>query len=346
MAQPFPQEDLDFIEQKTEGLWEEMRGQRIFISGGTGFFGVWLLESLLHAHHSHGLDLRATVLSRSPEAFRQSKPHLALDPAITLLGGDVRNFAFPEGEFKYVIHAATETYAREGSGGPVELLGTILGGTERVLQFAASHGARKFLLTSSGAVYGAQPASIAHIPEDYAGAPNQLAASSIYAEGKRAAETLCAAYGRTYAIECKIARCFAFVGPHLPLDAHFAIGNFIRDALRGDAISVNGDGTPLRSYMYAADLAIWLWWMLFRAPAQEAFNVGSPQAVSILELAHTVRNVLGSKAEVRVARAALSDAPAQQYVPSIQKAALRLGLKCEVSLEESIRRTAAWHGWR
>ena len=184
------------------------------------------------------------------------------------------------------------------------------------------------------------------MPEEYAGGPNPLDAGSVYGEGKRAAELLCALYSATHGMECKIARCFAFVGPHLPLNAHFAIGNFIRDAMRGDVIHVQGDGTPMRSYMYAADLTIWLWTMLFRAPSPEAFNVGSDQAVSILELAQIVAATLGSTAGVQVAQQAEPGTPARQYVPNISKAQQQLGLQCHISLEDAIRRTAAWHGYR
>ena len=168
---------------------------------------------------------------------------------------------------------------------------------------------------------------------------------SEYAEGKRAAEAMCTLYSNKYGIECKIARGFAFVGPHLPLDAHFAIGNFIRDAMRGIAIEVNGDGTSKRSYMYAADLAIWLWTILLRGPANQVFNVGSDQAISILKLAQAVAAAIGSPAAVRVAQRAKDGAEVQQYVPSISKAQRDLGLKCEVALEDAIRRTVAWHGY-
>lgn len=351
MAAPLSTIDLDHILAHTRELWSEMRGQRIFITGGTGFFGCWLVESFLHANRVEKLAAHATVLTRNPAAFAEKCPHLASDPAISLLAGDVRDFTFPDGEFRYVVHAATETSAKQGSAGPMEMLKTIVRGTERTLQFAAAHGTQKFLLTSSGAVYGPQPASITHIPEEYAGGPNPLDRTSVYGEGKRAAELLCALYSATYEMEgkgmkCKIARCFAFVGPRLPLDAHFAIGNFIRDAMRGDVIHVHGDGTPVRSYMYAADLMIWLWTMLFRAPAMEAFNVGSEQAVSILELAHAVAAVLGSKADVQVALEPEPGAPVRQYVPSTRKAEQQLGLQCRISLEDAIRRTAAWHGYR
>jgi dTDP-glucose 4,6-dehydratase len=346
MAAPLSALDLDLVLAHTLELWREMRGQRIFVTGGTGFFGCWLVESFCHANRILGLGAEMKILTRNPGAFARKCPHLASDAAIALLSGDVKDFTYPDGEFKYVIHAATEAGAKQATENPIEMLATILRGTERTLDFAAAHGTRKFLLVSSGAVYGKQPPSITHLSEDYAGAPDPLRCESVYSEGKRAAESMCAVYGARHGIECKIARCFAFVGPHLPLDAHFAIGNFIRDAMRGDSIVVNGDGTPKRSYMYAADLAIWLWSILFRAPAMEAFNVGSDRAIGILELAYAVNAAIGSKANVRVAQEAVAGARAPQYVPSIEKAKQQLGLKCEVSLEDAIRRTAAWHGHR
>lgn len=338
-------QDVNAVLQRTGDLWEEMRGSRLFLTGGTGFFGRWLLESLLAANRAGGLSIQATVLTRNPETFRQSCPHLALDSAITLWGGDVRDFRFPSGEFRYVIHAATDTWMRQETGGSVGLLETILGGTERALQFASTHGTQKFLLTSSGAVYGPQPPAITHLSEEYSGAPNPLLVESAYAEGKRAAEALCTVYGDHYSMACKIARCFAFVGPYFPLDQHFAIGSFIQDALQGREIHVHGDGTPRRSYMYAADLARWLWTILLRAPAHQAYNVGSGESISIEELACTVQRTLGCAAGVKIAKKAIEGAPVLQYVPCIQKAELHLGLRCDVTLEEGIRRTAQSHGW-
>jgi dTDP-glucose 4,6-dehydratase len=339
-------QDLALIASNTPDLWGELCGQRLFLTGGTGFFGCWLVESFCYMNRLLRLGSEMTILTRNPDAFAQKCPHLASDPAITLLAGDVRDFTYPEGDFKFVIHAATEASAKQAAENSIGMLETILRGTERTLNFAATHGTQKLLLASSGAVYGIQPPSITHLSEDYAGAPNPLKSESAYSEGKRAAELMCAVYGAKHGIECKIARCFAFVGPYLPLDAHFAVGNFIRDAMGGEAIEVNGDGTPKRSYMYAADLAIWLWTILFRAPAMEAFNVGSDHAISILELAHAVKAAIGSKAQVRVAQEVVFGAPARQYVPSIKKAEQQLGLKCEVALEDAIRRTATWHGHR
>jgi len=347
MAAPISDVDLDLILAETRELWAEMRGERIFITGGTGFFGCWLVESFCHVNRALGLGARATVLSRDPAKFAAKCPHLAGDAAITLHAGDVRDFEFPAGEFKYAIHAATESGSKQGAEEPLEMLSTILAGTERALKFAAQCGARKFLLTSSGAVYGRQPPGLTHVPESYLGGPDPLDGASVYAEGKRASELMCALYGKAAAakgaeFEAKIARCWAFVGPHLPLDAHFAIGNFIGDVLAGQPIAIGGDGTPRRSYLYAADLAIWLWTMLFRAPALMPINVGSRRDVSIRELAEAVAATLAPATEIRVAKQAVAGAAPARYVPSVVRAEELLGLRETVGLEEAIRRTAAW----
>ena len=328
-----------------------MRGERLFVTGGTGFFGCWLVESFCHVNRELGLGARATVLTRDSAKFAAKCPHLASDPAITVHVGDVRDFDFPAGEFRYVIHAATEASAKQAAEEPLEMLSTILAGTQRTLQFAAACEARKFLLTSSGAVYGRQPAEMTHVPESYMGAPDPLDAASVYSEGKRASELMCALHQKAarekgVEFEAKIARCWAFCGPHLSLDAHFAIGNFIGDVLAGRPISIGGDGTPRRSYLYAADLAIWLWTMLFRAPALVPINVGSAHDVSILDLARIVAATLNPATEILVAKQAVPGVAPARYVPSVARAEELLGLRETVDLEESIRRTAAWHRLR
>jgi nucleoside-diphosphate-sugar epimerase len=342
-VKPLPQQDLELIVEHTAPLWEEVRGQRIFLTGGTGFFGCWLVESFCYVNRLLGLGAEATILTRNPEAFARKSPHLASDKAVKLLAGDVRNFLFPEQEFRYVVHAATDASAKLAAATPLEMLSTIVAGTERALEFATTHRTRKFLLTSSGAVYGKQPAGLTHVPESYGGAPDPLDAANVYAEGKRTAELLCALYQRTDGLECKIARCWAFCGPHLPLDQHFAIGNFIGDVLADRPIQILGDGTARRSYLYAADLAVWLWTILFRAPALMPFNVGSGHDVSILELAQTVATTLKPHTEIRVAREAVAGAVPLRYVPRVDRACEMLGLRETVGLEECIRRTAGWH---
>ncbi len=343
-ARRIARQDLDLILAHTGSQWDEMRGQRLFLTGGTGFFGCWLVESFCSINRALGLDAQVTVLTRSPDAFAQKCPHLASDPAVTLHAGDVRRFAFPRGEYRYVIHAATESWARQDAEPPpLELLSTMIGGAERALEFATTHGARKFLLISSGAVYGRQPGELTHVPETYGGGPDTLSPAGVYAEGKRISELLCSVYHERAGLESKIARCWTFLGAHQPLDRHFAIGNFIADALVGRPIEIKGDGTPRRSYLYAADLAIWLWTILFQAPPLTPFNVGSARDLSILELAQVVAATLSPETPILVARKPDPEAAPARYVPSVDRAVRSLGLRELTPLEEAIRRTAAWH---
>ncbi|HEY2012776.1 MAG TPA: NAD(P)-dependent oxidoreductase, partial [Bryobacteraceae bacterium] len=201
--------DLEHVLAHTSGVWNEFAGARLFLTGGTGFFGCWLLESFAWACDHAGLDAEILVLTRSPEKFRAKAPHLAVHRGIGILEGDVRAFQFPQGRFTHVIHGATDASAQLIREQPLLMLDTIVEGTRRTLDFAVTAGARRFLLLSSGAVY-AQPD-----PAD---------PGTVYAEGKRVAELLCSLYSRQYPVECLTARCFAFVGPYLPLDAHYAIG--------------------------------------------------------------------------------------------------------------------------
>jgi nucleoside-diphosphate-sugar epimerase len=335
-----PDDDLNHVLMHTRDLWEELRGRRLFITGGTGFFGRWILETFVYANEQLSLGASAVVLTRNPESFSLKAPYLATRNDFKLLQGDVRDFDFPDGDFSHVIHAGTTSSAPVE---PLEMFDTILQGTRRVLDFAATHGTSKFLFISSGAVYGQQPPEITHISEDYHGAPDPLNPNSAYGEGKRAAELLCTLMANRHGFEAKIARCFAFVGPHLPLDAHFAIGNFIRDSLQDKPIHIRGDGTPYRSYLYAADLTIWLWKILCQGESCQSYNVGSDLEISISELGKLVIETAGTEQAVIVHKQpAIGKAPAC-YVPSIKKARSELQLQPYIDLPTSIQKTISWY---
>jgi dTDP-glucose 4,6-dehydratase len=182
-----------------------------------------------------------------------------------------------------------------------------------------------------------------HVAETYTGAPDAANAASAYGEGKRIAETMCACYASAHGVDALIARCFAFVGPYLPLDTHFAIGNFIRDAMRGEAILVSGDGTPTRSYLYAADLAVWLWTILLRGTSGRPYNVGSRREVTIGDLARAVGSAVEPGVPVIVAGTPVPGANPHRYVPDVARAETELGLREWIPLESAIERTIDWH---
>ena len=333
MRRGLPVPDLDHVLEHVGDAWQSLAGARLFITGGTGFVGQWLLESLLWASGRRNLSVSATVLTRDPDRFRAESPHLAGHRDVALLRGNVHDFDFPKGEFPFVIHAAVEhAFDRD-----VE-------GTRRVLEFARTHATRRLLFTSSGAVYGVQPPDLASIPEDYA-VPLAIDPRSDvpdYAQAKRASELLCATEARQHGFAALIARMFAFVGPHLPLDRNFAAGNFIRDALAGGPIRIQGDGTPYRSYLYAADLTVWLWTILLRGEPSRPYNVGSGEAVTIAELARIVANVAGAAIPIEIAGTPVAGAPPARYVPSVARARQELGLQPVISLEDGVRRTYTW----
>ncbi len=335
--------DLDHILASTREIWEQLRGKSIFVTGGTGFIGKWLLESFTWACDKLDLRARMTVLTRDFDSFKRNSPRLASHPALQFTQGDVRTFAWPQGSFDAVIHGAAQASAALNKETPLLMVQTITEGTQAVLELARNRGTERFLFISSGAVYGKQSAHIGHVAESYSGGPNPLDPGSAYGEAKRLGELLCSTYHRSYEIDTVIARCFAFVGPYLNLDTHFAIGNFIRDGLNGGPIVVKGDGTPLRSYLYASDLAIWLWVLLFKGKAGSAYNVGSEQAVSISETARAVADCFDPPQQVTINEKKAPGLQAERYVPSTSKARQELGLRQDVDFISAIKKTVEWH---
>jgi len=299
------QTDLVHVLDHTRDLWGELRGGRLFITGGTGFIGSWLLDTFEYINDKLNLGASAVVLTRGQHAAR---------PGISFHVGDVRTFEFPAGEFRFVVHAAvessTDTYLDDQ-------FDVITQGTQRTLDFSKQAGTEKFLFLSSGIVYSG---------------------TSPYAEGKRTGEVMCA----FSPVPSVVARLFCFLGPYQPLDSHFAIGNFIRDGLAGGPIRVKGDGTPHRSYLYAADLAIWLWTLLFRGN-HGPYDVGSDEDVTIEGLAHRVAGAFTPRVKVEIEKQPEPGQVAKRYVPSLTERAAGLGLRQWIGLDDAIGRTIRWH---
>lgn len=314
------------------------------MTGGTGFVGLAMLEQLAAANERLQLGATVVVLTRDARHFAEREPEIARHEWITATTGDIRSFECPPGHFSHVIHAATDTQPARSREDRVRVFDTIVDGTKRALEVARGCGAHRFLMASTGAVYGPQPAGTPHLAEDYPGGPDVMLPARSGAEAKRAAESLCALYAGD-GLDVVVARPFAFVGPHLPLDMHYAIGNFIRDALAGGPVRVLGDGTAVRSYMYSSDLAEWLWTMLVRGRSLRPYNVGSERAMTIAEAAHAVAAACGGCA-VDVAQRPQPGAMVDRYVPSTARARAELGLFETVPFEEALARTVAWHRTR
>lgn len=305
------------------------------ITGGTGFFGRALLRHWMLPNATP--PQRVIVISRRPNDFLKAFPEFNNFAPLELFEGDILK---PENlpnlrDITHVIHAATDSTSGPTLP-PLARFEQIFFGTENILKYAISCGAKRFLLASSGGVYGAQPQHLDRIKETYFGMPDPLNSSNAYSIAKRTAEHLCVLYQENFGLEVIIARCFAFVGRDLPLDVHFAIGNFIRDAIAGTEIKVSGDGSPIRSYMDQRDLAEWLIALVINGRNGVAYNVGSDQPISIRDLAYLVRDCINPSLRVEINNNKNIGSFRNLYVPNTDLAMSELGLKINFDLSTSI----------
>ena len=329
-----PAGDLAHVLRHAAADLEALRGKNLFLTGGTGFFGKWLLAGLLAATDEMGLDLKLTVLSRNPSRFQREFPSEASRADLRFLEGDVSSFPTEGRRFDHLIHAATDTTAFTSDTDEQVRAQAIIEGTRRVLGFARESGAQRLLNLSSGAVYGALAGRLSGAKEDDFAAAEPL---TPYARAKREAEMLCA----ESEIDFVTARAFAFLGPYLPLDAHFAAGNFLRDAQRGGPILVRGDGTALRSYLHPADLVVWLLRLLVSGRRGRAYNVGSDGAVTTAQLARHIAGAIQPTPEV-IIQSAQPHGPQNIYLPDTGRARAELNLHVAIPLTDAIARTLAF----
>lgn len=298
--------------------------KRIFLTGGTGFFGKSILDCLKRGFLP---ETEFVVLSRDPERFLRDFPEYRTLSHVRYVSGDVRDFVFPAERFDFVIHAATPAVTDLPPG---EMRSIILEGTARVLAFARHCGAERLLFTSSGAVYGPQPEDCTNIPETLPCRPE-----SEYGIAKLEAEKLCIASG----IPTLIARCFAFIGPRLNRNIHFAAGNFIQNGLDGVKITIKGDGTPYRSYLYADDLVDWLFALLERGTPGEAVNIGSPDGITIADLARETASHFDPPPEIEILGKPHPGQKTIRYVPDTALAMKKLGVRVTIPLAEAIEKS-------
>ncbi len=338
----FPSDVTAVVERRAREF-ATLRGTRIFMTGGTGFVGRWLLHVLLAADATLELGTEVTLLTRDPSAFISRYPYLAAAPRVKLVRGDVRSFDLPTNGFDRVLHLAAETNTTLRNPPPEEYFDVIVDGTRRVLDVAERTGAGSFLLVSSGAVYGKPSTSHLRLGEEDPYGPPPTDLRSAYGEAKRCAELLACARAARCGFVATVARCFAFVGPYIPVDSGFAVGNFIRDAVMGREIVVRGDGLPIRTFLYAADMAEWLWTIAITGGCCRPYNVGSNEEITIGDLARTIARLADSGARVRVLGDSTLVGVGASYVPDVTRAKAELGLAVTVHLEEALRRTVDWY---
>jgi nucleoside-diphosphate-sugar epimerase len=334
--------DIELILSSTRKIWKELSGARVFLTGGSGYIGRWLLASFVRANERYKLDAQVVVLARDPDKFLENSPELVAHPSIRVIGGDVQTYTFPEGRFTHIIHAAFESDPRAYAEHPMRMLGMMLSGARRVLDFSLQSGTARFLLVSSGAVYGRQPQDVDCIPEDYAGEPDVRDPCSTLGEANRLSETLCLTYARHYGLQVKIARCFHSFGPFMKSDSNIPVARYMLEALRGGPIRINGDGVACNSYLYGADLAAWLWTILIKGRGGHVYNVGSDQPISNVDLARLVGRLFDPPVDILIDQELTKPGILERYVPSISRAQQELNLSPTIPLKDAIERSIKW----
>jgi len=336
-------QDTDFIIKSLGNDIAQLQNKKILLTGATGFIGTHLLNTVALFNDLYNtLPCQVTAVARNPKRLVDIAPYLFNRQDIKIISGDVRTFVFPQEHFDYVIHAASPVDPLEVNRNRLETIDIITNGTSHILQQSAEHKIGRFLYISSGAVYGVQPPDLPQIPEDYSGGPNIANPAFAYGEAKRFAEMLCSIFSHLSGISIVTARPFTFVGPYQSLDAGFAITQFISQGLNGGVIRIEGDGAPLRSYCYGADLAVALWKILLNADKGRIYNIGSEKAISILELAQMVVSVLGEKVKIEVKQKPQPGQKPARYIPNINRIKSELNFYPNFDLSEAVTRTVAW----
>lgn len=326
-------EDAEFIFNQLKILADlsKLYDSNILITGGTGLFGKSILNFLINIREYYNFHI--TILTRNKYDFLINYPNYNSN-FIRFINGDIRNFNCDE-KYDYIIHAAAPASEKLEKENPDEMYSIILDGSKNIINIAKKMNVKKLLFTSSGAVYGEQYESIKSFKENYSGNP-----ITYYGKAKKISEELFIDSN----INVSIARCFAFVGPYLNLDIHFAIGNFIRDVIGNKDIIIKGDGRPLRTYLYTADLVIWLFTILLNSKDKSIYNVGSSAEISIYDLAKLVSNSIDNyTGDINVLTKPDYSCPTPKYLPNNTKIIKELGVKENYSLDDAVKRTIEWN---
>ena len=332
-------EDLAFCSSYLNQRGIELPETSILITGGTGFLGKWLTLFVLWQKRQLNKKIKLYLLTRDVLRFKCQFPESfwALKDVVFVEGTVNEKICLKE-HVDLIIHGAMDV---ENSLSTPLTVQTCLAGTDNIIECAKANGTSRILLVSSGAVY-ATSKSGKPPTEDADLVTGDMSCASGYAIGKCLAEWHLANCLKNTPISYSIARCFTFAGPFIPLDRHFAFGNFIHNALMKQDLIIKGDRRVERSYLYCADFVTWIFSILLSAPNRSVFNVGSSTVTTIGELAETIQLVAGQKSKVIFANEQQKTASVSRYFPNNEAALSDLSLSQNFGLPYMIEQTLRW----
>jgi len=339
-----PEEDLAFI-HNTLGVRTRALHGDILVTGVSGFFGRWVVEALVWMRQICGVPIKIHLLVRDAARYLTETPCARTD-GVHVISGDMQAAITTQAKFRHIIHLASPLIRPHDPSSFHAHMRIAARGMDQILELARVAENCTVLFTSSGAVYGDYLGAAGErrpYEENFTGEPtNFLSEKLIYGQTKRYLELLLLTSGVRYGFSTRIARCFSFVGPYLPLDSNYAIGNFMRNALERRSIVIQGDGKVRRSYMYAADMVVALLAILLDGRNGTAYNVGASQSYSLLEVARFVA-AQAPGCTVEVLNRTLSVGAGAEYVPELVLFERDFAGLPAHSLEQAIAKTLRWH---
>jgi UDP-glucuronate decarboxylase len=330
--------DIDEILLRLSPEIEQLVSKPMYITGGSGFVGRWLIESLARAARKLGTNSKIISLNRSTLPWQRKLVEQGL---LHVINADITTELHVDGDVGYVFHCATPASAFLNETNPLEMQRVIEAGAESVIK-RFSKSSTKVVNVSSGAIYGVQPHNVQCLDDDWRSSSQFALPDSAYHRAKVAAEAKFSQALTSSPFSVVHARLFAFVAPFLPLDRHFAAGNFLKSAVSNQPITITGDGRTVRTYMYGTDLVVWLIAAAISGKSGEAYNIGSPHETTIAELAMKISQIAGSTARVRQLVEPDLTQPAHRYVPCTTRTERALGVHLNVGLDDAIERTVRW----
>ncbi|MBE3022567.1 NAD-dependent epimerase/dehydratase family protein [Campylobacter sp. 7477a] len=315
----------------------ELKNSEILATGGTGFFGRWILEFVLYLNNKYNFNIKLYLLARNDnieinEIAKQSRN-------IFFIKNDIRNIKELPENINYVIHAACTPDNIWHINNPIETMNIISIGTKQLLDgIIKLENVKKVINLSSGQIYG--NSAYKKIKENSFGALDCFSVKSIYSESKRYSEALCKAYETFYRLPIVQVRPFSFIGPFMSLQKPWAINNFIHDAIKFKKIKIVGNGKPIRSYMYPTDMIEWLFGILVSQNHNNTYNLGSDEGVSLENLALVIRDILGNRIDIEILNMNDND---DVFLPDIEFAKKELDVDTKVNFKEALKKTIKWN---
>jgi nucleoside-diphosphate-sugar epimerase len=329
--------DLEYISTKGENVFKKLAGQNILVIGATSFVGMWMTEAIIYADIKYNLGIKLTLISRNKEkTIERFGSHISSGKIVPIYKPLQAVNKEELEDIQQVVNLATLT---DTTSGDLQLLDNI-SMFHNFWNLLESKKIENILFTSSGAVYGKNQESLTFLNEVDSNNFNNSYKNLGYGLGKLASEFLGFEWSKRDHINFKVARLFSFSGAFLPLDSSYVIGNFVKNVLNNEELLIKNPGNVYRSFLYGADLSLWLWTILVNG-RNTVYNVGSDKQITTIELANIVSEIYYSEIKVNVMEENIGND--ESYIPNIEKIKKELSVEIGYSLKESIIKMINWN---